>query len=363
MDLEPKPDRCAVPFPLLADPDNYVACKLDLGGDHDSRAYWIGLFRRHLKLLIAEASRQYRDDPKIDDRTVIIDREFGAYLDAVTETPDRFGRLDIITICRAREAAMRKAGIDDAYHDAKENENEAALRLLANLLDDLDTASETERPLRLIEGVFAGNIFDLGATSTIELFTDGAVDFHATLAKLRPRPWLIDDLDSFIDRWQGPPYRSAVMFVDNAGCDVVLGMIPLARQLLRRGTQVLLTANTSPSLNDVTHDELAVLIDRIARQDATIRDALADGRLELAPSGNDVPLIDLAKVSPRLAEAVVRRRIDLIILEGMGRAIESNLDATFNCDTVKLAMIKDPGVAGMLGGELYDLVFRFDKCR
>ena len=147
MDLESKPDRCAVPFPLLADPDNYVACKLDLGGDHDSRAYWIGLFRRHLKLLIAEASRQYRDDPKIDDRTVIIDREFGAYLDAVTETPDRFGRLDIITICRAREAAMRKAGIDDAYYDAKENENEAALRLLANLLDDLDTASETERPL------------------------------------------------------------------------------------------------------------------------------------------------------------------------------------------------------------------------
>ena len=153
------------------------------------------------------------------------------------------------------------------------------------------------------------------------------------------------------------------MFVDNAGCDVILGMIPLARQLLRRGTQVLLTANTSPSLNDVTHDELAVLIDRIARQDATIRDALADGRLELVPSGNNVPLIDLAKVSPRLAEAVVRRRIDLIILEGMGRAIESNLDATFNCDTVKLAMIKDPGVAGMLGGELYDLVFRFDKCR
>ena len=33
------------------------------------------------------------------------------------------------------------------------------------------------------------------------------------------------------------------MFVDNSGADVVLGMLPLARELARCGCQVLLAAN------------------------------------------------------------------------------------------------------------------------
>ncbi len=33
-------------------------------------------------------------------------------------------------------------------------------------------------------------------------------------------------------------YQSVFMFVDNAGSDLVLGMIPLARELLRNGAQV-----------------------------------------------------------------------------------------------------------------------------
>lgn len=34
------------------------------------------------------------------------------------------------------------------------------------------------------------------------------------------------------------PYKRALFFVDNSGADVVLGMLPLARELLRRGTEV-----------------------------------------------------------------------------------------------------------------------------
>jgi hypothetical protein len=51
---------------------------------------------------------------------------------------------------------------------------------------------------------------------------------------------------------------------------------------------------------------------------------------------------------------------DLIILEGMGRGIETNLYARFACDSVKLGMIKHPEVATMLGGRMYDCVCRFD---
>ena len=33
-------------------------------------------------------------------------------------------------------------------------------------------------------------------------------------------------------------FLQAVIFVDNAGSDVVLGILPFARELLRRGTKV-----------------------------------------------------------------------------------------------------------------------------
>ncbi len=33
-------------------------------------------------------------------------------------------------------------------------------------------------------------------------------------------------------------YKRVIMFVDNAGADVVLGMLPLARELLRMGAEV-----------------------------------------------------------------------------------------------------------------------------
>lgn len=54
----------------------------------------------------------------------------------------------------------------------------------------------------------------------------------------------VDDFDVFKERMFGsgdkklPPHRRALLFVDNAGADIVLGMLPLARELLRRGTEV-----------------------------------------------------------------------------------------------------------------------------
>lgn len=48
----------------------------------------------------------------------------------------------------------------------------------------------------------------------------------------------VDDLDALVARLASKRHAKAIMFVDNAGADVVLGMIPLARELLKRGTQV-----------------------------------------------------------------------------------------------------------------------------
>lgn len=60
-------------------------------------------------------------------------------------------------------------------------------------------------------------------------------------------------------------------------------------------------------------------------------------------SGLGLPVIDLRSVSQSLATEAVDKT-DLVVLEGMGRAIETNLNAAFKCDALKLGMIKHPEV-------------------
>ncbi len=362
----PQSARPTTIFPLLADPIGYVACPWDLGENDERRAYWLKLFHDHyirlLELAVADALDRGVSEDVAESQAAQARAAFGAYLRHVQAEPAAFGRLTILTICEARERTLRKAGIPDPYRLDKQRENETAMALLPGVLAEIDALDGGERIERVMRGVFAGNIFDLGAVSTIELFKNGRVDFRHTLSKLKPRPWFVDHLDAWRERLlNGEPYKCAVMFVDNAGPDVLLGMVPLARELLRAGTGVILTANATATLNDVTHDELTALINTIAGTDALIGEALKSGQLELVTSGNGAPLIDLRRVNPGLAEAIYRRDVDLCVIEGMGRAIETNFDARFNCDTLKLAMVKDPGVAEAIGASLYDLVLRFDQ--
>lgn len=47
----------------------------------------------------------------------------------------------------------------------------------------------------LLRGVFAGNVFDLGAASTAEKFNEGrgsGAMFHSARASLAARPWAVD---------------------------------------------------------------------------------------------------------------------------------------------------------------------------
>ena len=343
-----------VAFPLLADPEGYVACGLNLCDTDEGRVYWLKLFRDHFKDLLDRAVVDALDRgltrEEADTQCAQAHASFGAYLKQVEAEPDVFGRLTVLAMCNARERSLRNARIPDPYRLAKEQENEVALALLPKVLEEIDGLDGRKRIERIMRGIFAGNLFDLGATKTNEMFKDDSVDFHSTLSKLKNRPWFYDGLDEWTDRWlNGPKYNCAVVFVDNAGPDVLLGMVPFVRELLRTGIGVVLTANEAPTLNDVTHDELVELIDTIAKYDSILADALNAQQLELVTSGNKAPLIDLMQINPDLADAVTRRGVDLCVLEGMGRAIETNYDTKFTCDTLKLAMIKDTGVGDDIG--------------
>jgi len=347
-------------FPLLADPAHYVACPWDLGADANRRAYWLGVFRKHLVSLLehvmSEAAERGVDASAQREE---VDRRFSEYLDTVEREPEAFGRLDVLSICWRREMALRAAGVADPYRVLKRDENERALVLLPALLEEIDKANDNDR--LVIEGVFAGNIFDMGAEHTQKMFEEGRVDFASVRDKLKPRPWRYDALEAWSARLNVKPYEAAVLFVDNAGPDVVLGMIPLARDLLRRGTTVVLSANTEPALNDVTHDELVALIDRVAGLDTTVKEALESRQLRLVESGNWAPLMDLTRVSPQLAAVCEELPIDLVVLEGMGRSMESNPDCRLTCDCLRLAMVKDLGVAESFDAELFDLVMRYEQ--
>lgn len=50
------------------------------------------------------------------------------------------------------------------------------------------------------------------------------MQFRKTLEGLVERPWAVDDLDAALDALTRPqPHAHALIFVDNAGSDVVLG--------------------------------------------------------------------------------------------------------------------------------------------
>jgi type II pantothenate kinase len=351
-------------LPLLRAPDVYRRCDFPLDDDPVRRRYWLTLFRDHFPRVLAAAM----DDAIAGDsaqaeaevRAAAARAEFEQFLD---ELAGRLGDgLDIYALCVARERSLRRHGFVDAFRQVKAEETETALALLPDLLVQLDALDDEQRLRELMRGIFAGNIFDLGATHTAHLFDEAGIDFRATLERLPPRPWLVDDLEPFSARLaEGRRYRTALLFVDNAGPDLVLGMLPFARELLARGTDVILSANSGAALNDVTHAELVEIVVRVASWDTQYRRALATGRLELVASGNEAPLIDLSSVASELAEAVDRRGVDLVMLEGMGRAVESNFHAEFRCDCLKIAMLKDPDVASWLGGKVYDLVLKFER--
>ena len=74
------------------------------------------------------------------------------------------------------------------------------------------------------------------------------------------------------------------------------GVLPLARELLGRGTAVVLAANSAPSINDITAPELCTVVRAAAELDGALGRSLSNGALHVVASGSDLPVIDLRRV-------------------------------------------------------------------
>ena len=347
------------PFVLLRNPTTYRPSDWDLTADEQGRAYWINLFQTNfrtiLKLAVEMALARGTPLDMAEQQASSCAADFDQQLTAFAAQPSAFGEVGILTLDRWRDATLRRHGYEDPFLDLKNRENERMLPLLPVVCAQLDEiANEGEKLFAAIQGIFAGNIFDMGATATAKAFLTQSPDFFATRQTLRPRPWLVDDYDSFAARvLKGPPHRKLIFFIDNAGSDFLLGALPLMRLVARRGTRIVLAANERPSLNDMTIHDVQNWWPRILQAEPSLRDL----PIVLVSTGTGEPLIDLARVSSGLNHAA--QDADLVILEGMGRGVESNFDVTLEVDTLNIAMLKDPAVAGRIGGQVFDLVCRF----
>ncbi|KAL5723803.1 pantothenate kinase [Ranunculus cassubicifolius] len=375
-------------FPLLEDPKTYEPNTIDLS-EHSELEYWFTVLSAHLPDLVdkAVASEGGTDDAR--RRGDAFARAFSAHLARLMEEPAAYGKLGLANLLELREECLREFQFLDAYRTIKQRENEASLAVLPDLLMELDGMSEESRLLTLIEGVLAANIFDWGSRACVDLYHKGTIiEIYRMSRKKMQRPWRVDDFDVFEKRMLGStgdenkpvPHKRALLFVDNSGADIVLGMLPLARELLRRGTEVVLVANSLPALNDVTAIELPEIVAEAAKHCDILRKAAEAGGLLMdaminvqdrskdnsssvplmvVENGCGSPCIDLRQVSSELAAAA--KDADLIILEGMGRALHTNFNARFKCDTLKLAMVKNQRLAEKLvKGNIYDSVCRYE---
>ncbi|MCB9866141.1 MAG: DUF89 family protein [Phycisphaerales bacterium] len=346
-------------FCKLARPDLYVHGDWDLLADPAGREDWIRIFDEHTASLLEHARRS--DCPPVEEACDAYELAFRHELERVRARPDDYAPLTVYTLCKLRARLMRAYGIGDPYDKVKREENAAALGRLAAVLQAVDGCPPDVVVETLIRGLLAGNKFDLGAKDTTELHAAGELDFFKTLEELGPRPWFLDHVDTIAARLAPGKcaYRKAVFFVDNAGGDVVLGAIPLARYLADQGCAVVLAANDYPALNDILVDELGSVLARAAEVDERLAGHLRAGVISVVGTSCDCPLIDLSDVSTACNAAA--DDADLVILEGMGRAIESNYTAPMMCDTIRIAMIKNRSLAKYLGCRLYDLIAAFAR--
>ncbi|KAJ3296136.1 hypothetical protein HK104_001944 [Borealophlyctis nickersoniae] len=335
-------------FPLLADPASYKPDTIDLK-DPELQRYWFDLLDKNLGDLVEMALQWKGDQHDSRNRASSFENMYRDHLQRLRVEPKAYGALSIRSLLNLREQCLREMGFGDMFEGVKKQENASALEGLSALLAKLDGTPESERVDILVENILAVQ----------ELLRKGQLDFPTAKSKVG-HPEKFNHLPALKTRlMEGPPYKKAVLFVDNSGADIILGIIPFARYLISKGTKVILAANTSPSVNDITASELRLILEKICYFDATIRNAWAEHDLQVIGTGSDSPCLDLLRVSDDLAARCADA--DLIVLEGMGRAIHTNFRAKFSVDCVKIAVFKNPQMATALGASLYDAICIYES--
>ncbi|KAL5233685.1 hypothetical protein ACI65C_001095 [Semiaphis heraclei] len=345
--------------PLLKDPSSYIPDTVDLNSDKEAREYWLNCFEESIENYVNYAIASQPASDTAEKRAAMFKEKFISRVQLLKIKPFAYGNLTVRGLLDTINQCLKEFDFPDPYLTQKQTENEYALTCLQERLEELDSLDLEERQKELIMGVLAGNTFDWGAKETVALMKTGEFDFKQARNRIPARPWLIDSLDQWVEKICNKPYKKIAIFIDNSGIDIVLGILPLAREMLRQGSRIILCANSAPALNDVTHSELVVLLRQIATICPIISKGLDEGKLKSMETAQGGPCLDLSRLERELANELIT--VDLIILEGMGRAVHTNIDAEFLCDCFKLAIIKNRWLAKRLGGDMFSVVCKYES--
>ena len=76
-------------------------------------------------------------------------------------------------------------------------------------------------------------------------------------------------------------------------------------------------------------------------------------------TGSFSPCLDFSHISTELNSWI--RDADCVVIEGMGRAIHTNYKTRFTCDSLKIAVFKNPFVASELNVNIFDGMALFES--
>jgi len=331
--------------------------------DETAKSFWSKQFPT---LILKFAAQAEKTEEGSTQRAESFKTEYLEMVDLLMKDHDNF--LSVRILLQLNEQLLQKHGFIDVWRSQKQIENSLALSKLHVRLKEVDEieAGLNERINRrrweeLFRGVLAGNIFDSGATAVQDILSENEhFGLQDALKKIQERPWLIDCFDDFMKRLENGPHTCATFFCDNSGVDIVLGVIPFVRELLRNNTTVILVANSEPSLNDVTYPELVAIIEETAEICPIVKDNYVSNNLVLRESGQKCCCLNFLNIDETLVDTMLQYNSDLIIIEGMGRSLHTNLNSRFKCDSLKLAVIKNKFLASRLGGNLFDAICKYE---
>lgn len=355
-------ERPLVNLPLLKDPSTYIPDTVDLTDDAMARKYWLTCFEEALDGVAKRAAASQPDSVDAVERAEKFRQKYWNKLQTLRQQPFAYGTLTVRSLLDTREHCLNEFNFPDPYSKVKQKENGIALKCFQSVIESLDSLGWEERQFALVKGLLAGNVFDWGAKAVSDVLeSEPQFGFEEAKSKLQERPWLEDSYSQWLERLkEGPPHKCALIFADNSGIDIILGVFPFVRELLSRGTEVILACNSGPALNDVTYSESLIVTERIAAMDPVIHSALRDEKLLLVQTGSSSPCLDLSRLDQGLAVLVRERQTDLVVIEGMGRAIHTNYYAVLRCESLKLAVIKNSWLADRLGGKIFSVIFKYE---
>ncbi|KAJ3378053.1 hypothetical protein HDU92_007715 [Lobulomyces angularis] len=221
-------------FPKLL--PGYLPDTTDLS-DINKFNYWVDLLDKNLGGLVDLATKKGKEEANGHKFSKL----YRNHLANLRENPYQYGVISVRRLLDLREQCLREMGFVDIFDQIKKDENENSLKVLPKFLKSLEEIKDEDTLITtLIENILGGNMYDWGSTSVLEMLKTGNFTFEKAKSKVN-FPKKFNNRQELISNLKVKNrYKKCVIFCDNSGADILLGILPFTKFLLNKGTKVVL---------------------------------------------------------------------------------------------------------------------------